>query len=246
MAQEYLTFSDLQGLKSSPDAVREAFHRQFGKQPDGIALNDSTYYKAVQPPITQQYGHYCYKNVSDYYFGTSQADPPHDAIVGSNTAVNHGDTEAETTLTVTGAWTEETGWSSSVTTGLTYSEEFTLEGVFKMGMSFSVAVTAGKSGSSSVSKSASASVTVKVPPRSQVIVNMVATMKKERMPFQAPISVTGMFGANFPDRVNGHYFWFSDVAGLVPTTHGEITGVVEGTAAFDVHTDIGPATPISG
>ncbi|WP_347351519.1 hypothetical protein [Intrasporangium sp.] len=245
MSQEYLTFSDLQGLQSSPDAVRQAFDKQFGKRPDGLALNDSTYYNAVQPPITQQYGHFCYKSVTDYQFGPSQADPPHDAIVGSNTAKNNGDTEAEISLSVTGTWTEETGWSSSVTTGLTYSEEFTLEGVFKMGMSFSVAVTAGKSGSSSVSKSSSASVTVKVPPRSQVTVSMIATMKKEKMPFLAPIRVSGMFGANFPERVNGHYFWFSGADVLLPRTQGEITGVIEGTAAFDVHTDIGPATPIS-
>lgn len=245
MPQEYLTFSDLQGLKSSPDSVREAFQRQFGAQLDGIALNHDTYFNAVRPAITEQYGHYCYKTVRDYNFGASQTEPAQDAVVGSNTAKNHGDTEAEISLTVAGAWTEQTGWSSSVTTGLTFSEEIGIEGVFKMGTSFSVSVMAGKSGSSSVSKSSSADVTVKVPPHSQVTVNMVATMKKERLPFDAPISVTGMFGANFPKQVDGHYFWFSDASNLIPTTHGDITGVIEGTAAFDVHTDIGAATPFT-
>ncbi|MDY6857355.1 MAG: hypothetical protein SWO11_22155 [Thermodesulfobacteriota bacterium] len=158
--------------------------------------------------------------------------------------MNNGDQEAEISLSVQGAWTDTTGWSSSVTTGMTFSEEFTIEGVFKMGMSFSVSATAGKSGSSSVSKSSSATVTVKVLPKSKVTIQMVATMKKEKMDFKVPIDVSGMFGANFPDRVQGHYFWFLSASELLPKTSGEISGTIEGTAAFDVHTEIGKTESI--
>ena len=64
------------------------------------------------------------------------------------------------------------------------------------------------------------------------------------MDFKAPIDVSGMFGANFPDRVRGHYFWFLSASEILPKTSGEISGTIEGTAAFDVHTDIGAAKPI--
>lgn len=244
MIKQYLAFSDLSGLGSSPDAVRSKFKDHFGEKPDGIALNNETYFNAVTPPITQQYSHYCYKTLGDYHFTQDSSEPPQQAVVGSDTAINHSDQEAEISLTVQGAWNDQTGWSSSVTTGMTFSEEFTLEGVFKMGMEFSVSATAGKSGSSSVSKSSSATVTVKVPPKSKITVQMVATMKKEKMDFKVPIHVSGMFGANFPDRVKGHYFQFLSAGELLPKTSGEISGTIRGTAAFDVHTQIGLAEPI--
>jgi len=204
--REYMTFDDLQGLNSNPDAVREKFASVYGLTPDGICMNKEGYYAAVSPTITEQYGHYCYKQLGKYEFmresSTSHVD---DAIIGSNTAVNHGDTKATIQLTVNGSWSESTGYSSSVTTGMKFSTEFTIEGVFKMGAEFSMSVTAGSSHSNSESKSSSATVTVEVPPKSKVKVDMVAMLKKENLNFKVPIDVSGMFGANFSDRVNGHY-----------------------------------------
>ena len=127
---------------------------------------------------------------------------------------------------------------------MTFSESVTLEGVFQMGMQFNVSATVGQSGSTTVNKGASSTVTVTVPPKSQVKVDMVATMKTETMDFSAPIQVTGMFGANFPDRVQGHYFWFADAGTILPQTSGTLTGKINGTAAFDVQTHINPAQPL--
>lgn len=244
MPQEYLSWGDLQALNSSPSAVRDKFNSIYGENPDGIALNDSGYFNAVSPPITQQYGHYCYKTLGQitYSEGNQSSDPS--AVVGSNTAYNNSDQPATISLTVSGAWTETTGWSSSITTGMTFSEEVTLEGVFKMGMSFSVSATVGQSGSSSVNKGSSATVSVTVPPKSKIQVDMVATMKTESMDFSGPIQVSGLMGANFPDRVQGHYFWFQDVGSLCPQTSGTLSGSITGTAAFDVQTNIQPAQPI--
>ncbi|MBO9622213.1 MAG: ETX/MTX2 family pore-forming toxin [Sphingomonas sp.] len=243
MTQEYLVWSDLQALSSSPSAVRDKFGAMYGETPDGIALNDTTYYNAVSPPITQQYGHYCYKTLGEISYSEEgqQADQ---AVVGSNTAFNYGDDPASISLTVNGGWAETTGWSTSVTTGMTFSESVTLEGVFQMGMQFNVSATVGQSGSTTVNKGASSTVTVTVPPKSQVRVDMVATMKTETMDFSAPIQVTGMFGANFPDRVQGHYFWFADAGTILPQTSGTLTGKINGTAAFDVQTHINPAQPL--
>lgn len=246
MPQEYLVWSDLAALNSSPDAVRQKFGSMYGETPDGIALNDTTYYNAVTPAITQQYGHYCYKTLGTINYTEDAQTPPTQAIVGSNTAYNNSDTPATISLSVTGSWSETTGWSSSVTTGMTFSEEITLEGVFKMGMSFNVSATAGQSGSSTTEKSSTAGVTVTVPPHSMVRVDMVATMKSESLDFSAPIQVTGMMGANFPDRVQGHYFWFADVGTLLPQTSGMLNGTIKGASAFDVQTHIGQPQPISG
>ena len=242
--QEYLAFDDLQGLDSNPNAVREAFAKEFGENPDGICVNKETYFGAVKPAITERYGHYCYKRLGTYEFTTDDVEPPQQAIVGSNTAINQGDSSATIQLTVNGSWSESTGYSSSVTTGMKFSTELTIEGVFKIGSEFSMSVTAGSSHTSSVSRSASSSVSVQVPPRSKVKVDMVATMKKEKLGFKVPIDVSGMFGANFPDRVKGHYFWFLDARSVLPKTSGEITGVINGTRSFDVHTVIGKAIPL--
>jgi Clostridium epsilon toxin ETX/Bacillus mosquitocidal toxin MTX2 len=246
MPQEYLVWSDLAALNSSPSAVKDAFAAAWGATPDGIALNDTTYYNAVTPAITQQYGHYCYKTLGQIQYAEGVQSTPTQAIVGSNTAYNNSDQPASISLTVDGSWSESTSWSSSVTAGMTFSSEISLEGVFKMGMSFSVSTTVGQSKTTGNVKGSSATVNVTVPPHSMIKVDMVATMKTESMDFSAPIQVSGMMGVNFPDRVQGHYFWFNDVGSLLPQTSGTLTGTVQGTSAFDVQTHIGQAQPISG
>ncbi len=52
-------------------------------------------------------------------------------------------------------------------------------------------------------------------------------------------------GANFPDRVQGHYFWFNDVGTLLPQTSGTLSGTITGTSAFNVQTNAGQAQPIT-
>lgn len=242
--RQQLTFSDLPALDSSPSDVRKAFENKFGKNPDGIALNNETYFNAVTPAITQQYGHYCYKNLGEFNYSEGAITGDQSAVLGSNYAINNGDTEATITLQVSGSWTSSNTVSSSVTAGMSFSAEFTLEGVFKLGETFSISTTAGKSQTESKTLSQSASVSVKVPPKSKVKVSMVGTLKEETVNFSAPISVAGMFGANFPDRVNGHYFWFAASAELLPKSSGTLTGTIKHASAFDVQTEIGASEPI--
>ena len=243
--QELFSFSDLPAVDSSPTAVRQKFQDTFGKNPDGICVNSETYFNAVKPAITQQYGHPCYKALGVFEYQEAASQPPQSAIVGSNYAINNGSEEAQISLTVDGSWSEETSWSSSTTTGLTISEEFTIEGVFKLGASFSVSTTVGESKSNTVAKSSSASVTVTVPPKSKKKIQMVGTLQEEAMNFQAPIAVQGMFGANFPDRVQGHYFWFLSAGQVLPQTTGEIQGTIKHTAVFNVQTEIGETEPLT-
>ena len=156
--QQALSFNDLPALNSSPAAVRQKFNDLYKKNPDGISVNDETYFNAVTPAITQQYGHPCYKTLGEFNYVEAASKPPSDAIVGSNYATNDSDEEATITVTVEGAWSQTQSWSSETTTGLSFTEEFTLEGVFKVGTTFNVSTTVGQSKSNTVSKTASASV----------------------------------------------------------------------------------------
>ena len=74
---------------------------------------------------------------------------------------------------------------------------------------------------------------------------MVATMQEESMDFTAPIAVQGMFGANFPSRVHGHYFWFLSAGQVLAETSGEVKGTIKHTAALHVQTNVGASDPIT-
>ena len=65
------------------------------------------------------------------------------------------------------------------------------------------------------------------------------------MSFTAPIAVQGYFGANFPDRVNGHFFWFADAASALPKTSGTIQGTIRRTSVFNVQTELGAVESLS-
>lgn len=245
LVQEKFTFSDLPALHSSYDSVRAAFKETFKVNPDGIAVNSETYFKGVTPAITEQYGHPCYKTLGDFTFTKGDGAPPQSVVVGSNIAVNHGDEEATMTLEVQGSWQSQQTWYSESTTGLTFSSKFTIEGVFESGMEFSVSTTTGESRTESESKTATAKIEVTVPPKSKKKIVIVGTLKKETIQFRAPIMVNGMFGANFPKKVQDHYFWFLNATSVLKKTSGEITGTIKNASVFDVHTEIGKTEPLT-
>ena len=64
------------------------------------------------------------------------------------------------------------------------------------------------------------------------------------MSYEAPIEAQGMFGANFPKRVNNHYFWFRSADNILPKTSGQMKGVIEKTAALNTQTEVYPSEPI--
>ncbi len=233
----------------APLTVRSWFKNSFsqnpdGVEPDGIAVNSETYYDAVSPAITEQYGHSAYKTLGIMTYSREPTSDDAQAILGSNIAINNSDQEQSITLSITGSWQESTTTNTSVTAGMSFTAEVSIEGVFKLGNTFSTSVTAGKSSTTSSSRSATASATVTVPPRSKLKVTMVGMMKTQTVNYEAPIQVSGIFGANYPRQVNGHYFWFADVGSVLPKTKGNFWGTIKNTAAFDVQTEIGKAEPL--
>ncbi|XP_033105445.1 hydralysin-like [Anneissia japonica] len=243
--KQLLSFDDLPALSSSPNEVSEAFKEEFGVQPAGIALNDQTFFDAVKPTITEQYGNHAYIKLIGYEFTYDKVSLPEKVIIGKKEAVNKADTTAQISLSIRGEWDEATSYSSFVTRDLTIENEVTIKGIFQIsGGSFSVSVTAGKSESTSSATSFEATVTAEVPPKSKVEVSMVGYTETEEVGFRVPIEVDGWFGANFESPVKDHYFWFMSADKVLPKTIGEISGVIKHGRLFNTKTYIEEAVPI--
>jgi len=241
--KEYLKFDDLQALGSSPNAIYMKIKKSMGIYPDGLSLNYENYKSGIS--ITSENNKWCYKILGETDFSAGKQSSPTKSVMGSNVAYNRGSSPAKVSLAVTGTWQETSGYSSSITNGMSFSAGFALEGVFEAGGSFSFEATSTSSHSKSISRSYTSTVEVTVPPHSKKRVSMVANMKTVEMHFKKPISVKGQIGANFPDRVRNHYFWYWDISSLVPKTTAEITGTITGTKAFDLHTEIEETVPLT-
>ena len=244
--KDLFMLSDLPSLNSSPESIRSAFKSKFDNvNPDGISVNSETYFNAVEPAITERYGQSCYKTLGEFSFTKGSSAFPTSVVVGKNVVINYGDEVTTMTLEVQGSWQNEQTWSSESVTGLTFSSRFTIEGIFESGMAFSVSTTVGESRTEIESKTATASIEVTVPPKSKQKIIMVGTLKEEFVNFSAPISVDGLFGANFPTKVKDHYYWFLDASRVLNTTSGKITGTIKSSSVFDVHTEIGQTEPLT-
>jgi hypothetical protein len=105
----------LSTLYLRPIPVRQKFNDLYKNNPDGICVNNDTYFNAVSPAITEQYGHPCYKTLGEFNYVEATSQPPSDAIVGTNYATNNSGEEATITVTVEGAWPQTQSWSSEST-----------------------------------------------------------------------------------------------------------------------------------
>lgn len=236
-----MKFSDLKGLGSSVEQVYDKFTDKYGTHPDGMSLNYEIYRRGLH--ITSKYGYWSYKTLGETEFSRESTSSPAKVTMGSDVAYNHAHTPATISLSVSGTWVDSSSYSSSITAGMSFNTEFSIEGVFKMGTSFSFSATAGQSATHSESQTYTSTVSVTLPPRSKQRVSIVGSMKTATMHFRTPITVDGTIAANFPWRVQGHYFHYFDIDEVASTT-GEIKGEVRGTSAFDINTKIDEVVPI--
>lgn len=238
--QEYLMFDDLEGLNSSPQSIRSKFSSYFEADPDGIALNHETYFNAVKPPITEQYGHYCYKNLGMVQYTDRPTDVTPKVILTTETAVNNTDEPSTIAITLSANCTKSTTVSTSATVGVKYNAKLSLEKIFDIGGESSISVTIGQATTDTTSYTVTKVVNVTVPPHSKRHVQLIAKIAKESADFSAPITVSGMLGANFPKKVGpgGHYFWFLDAKAALNSTAGTLLGTIANVTHFDFESTI--------
>nr|BAC79010.1 crystal protein [Bacillus thuringiensis serovar dakota] len=241
--REYLMFNELSALSSSPESVRSRFSSIYGTNPDGIALNNETYFNAVKPPITAQYGYYCYKNVGTVQYVNRPTDINPNVILAQDTLTNNTNEPFTTTITITGSFTNTSTVTSSTTTGFKFTSKLSIKKVFEIGGEVSFSTTIGTSETTTETITVSKSVTVTVPAQSRRTIQLTAKIAKESADFSAPITVDGYFGANFPKRVGpgGHYFWFNPARDVLNTTSGTLRGTVTNVSSFDFQTIVQPA-----
>lgn len=249
-ADEPMQMSDLQGFDTSQDDVLNGLDEQFGAEPDGFCINSETspngYHYSDGTTICQYYGWWCNKTSGTISYQQAGVTTGASVVIGSSEAVNNTDADVTQDVTVSGTQTSETSYSSSITTGLTWNESFTLKGKFTSGISYDVTTTVGESNSQSSSWEVSDSITVTVPPQSSVVVNMVGAMQNDTVNYSMPIELADdcSFGANFPNQVNGHYFWATSGASLLNQTSGTVTGQIQNATQVDIQLQVEKAQPL--
>ncbi|NOQ26771.1 MAG: hypothetical protein GQ564_15530 [Bacteroidales bacterium] len=215
-ATEKLTFSDLEFYNASPSYIRQSFTDYFGTTPDGIAVNNETYYNAVTPAITEQEGNYCYNKV---YSSTihNQSLSSYSSRVFETYATNGGPSAVPVTKHL--AYTEATGTNWNITAGSSISLEATLgfHIPFTVDAESTLTVTGYLEGSTGGSASSafefSDDFTVTVPAYSKQKLSLHFVLADGVADLWWPVNLEGWFGANFPNKVNDHYWWFLNYTG---------------------------------
>ncbi len=242
--KEKLSFSDLQSIGSSPAAIKAAFNKVLGKEPDGICFNSETYFDAVKPAITEQYGYLCYKEVGTPSYTSLGTQPGGDVVIGSTTAINESDAPANISVEVSGSWNQVTSWNVNQSVGLSFNTAFSFTPLFSIGGSVSYTTSIDQGGSKSSEYSVKYSVSVEVPARSKKDITVMAKTTKESMGYELPIVIEGDFGANYGKKVDGHYFWFLSAGEVLPFTTGIQKGTIDNVTRSDAYAIISPAVSL--
>lgn len=215
-ATEKLTFGDLEFYNASPAYIRQSFTDYFGTTPDGIAVNNETYYNAVTPAITEQYGKYCYNKV---YTPTihNKSLSSYSSRVFETYATNGGPSVAHVEKTL--AFTEATGTNWNITAGSSISLEATLgfHIPFTVDAESTLTVTGYLEGSTGGSASSAFTfsdvVGIDVPAYSKQKLSLHFVLADGQADLWWPVELDGWFGANFPNKVQDHYWWFLSYTG---------------------------------
>lgn len=250
MAAEPLLFSDLQGLGSSVDSVTKKIEKKFNATPDGFCINDNgtsgAYLYENGTTVCTNYGWWCNKTAGEVTYQDGGTNKGSSTVLGTQIVENASDEEVTQTVTVTGVKTSSTTISSSITTGLELKASFTVTGVFETGVGFNMSTTVGNSQEDSNQWRVGETVTVKVPPNSKVELEIAGTIATSTVGFSFPVELTEgcYFGANFPHRVNDHYFLHVKGKDVLKHTHGTVTGTLTNVTQIDIKAKVSEATPL--
>lgn len=236
--KELLRFEDLRALGSSTHMVRDWFYKTYGAKA-GISLNYGGVFGAVKPPTTVQYGRWCYKTIGPVKYVGRASNPRSQLILlKRSTIVNNTPQPVRKTIRIDASWEQSISHTTSNTLGLEFSSGVTVAGLFSYNLGFNFQTTTSESKINKRTQSSSQSVTITVPPRSKRTVYLRGTRRIEDARYQAPITVSGWFGANFGKRIRGHYFWFASASRVLPKTTGIVNIIVKGITVVNIHTTV--------
>lgn len=183
-----------------------------GTRPDGICVNDyktSGSYSGYL--LSDRYNWYSYLNIGTAKIKKQTVDTIYDNNIASVWVYNHSDTQTDkSTLNYTFTKSQTNNWQNTSSLAVAVGAEFGVSflgtgGKGKIDITFENSFSNGSS--STETESIGYTYWVELPPKTkrQVIIarrKIVTTIECE-----IPVNITGYVGANFPKKVDGHYFW---------------------------------------
>ena len=225
------TWDDLAAGGLSRHDLIQLYERNYGRPPHAVYLNGG---------ICKEYGKYCYNILSDIAVLKKSIEPRN--IVGDEKTLNN-DSEQEATFSVTLEATHEKSAKLTVTkaSSFSYKEAITIsaEDILSVSSEFSYEFKIENSVSSE--STTSDTVTVKdsinltLQPNSSVIVRLDVKWLEEKSEIEIPINVVGHTGGDYPEPLDGHYYWFPWLKDWVQLTSSMHANVI---SSYDIKGEI--------
>jgi hypothetical protein len=178
----------------------------FGKTPDAVHVNADNYdYKMCLAPGTTQFG-----NLSPSY-GQN--------IVAQDTYSNQENQTVQHTFSLTGSYGESMSLETTDTVDLSVGVSYSVGIPDVLEATFSISTTFSTSTSETHEKSADASfessTTIDALPFCTYSAKLVANTMVWHTDMQTPVCLDGFARCQFGSPVQGHYYWYVDVAGFL-------------------------------
>ena len=243
-AKCYLTFRDLKAfgpLGSSPEKVRDAFKRIFHKEPRSIVMNDESYFKAEQFPITLIQNRFAYKYLRSKikYVEEPSDEGSTQVVLARGIVTNTSQTDVTVDVTLNGSWIQKTTVSTTLPGSITYTPDFVLQFQPSSGSLIRIVTSAAEVKTESVMQNAMAQVKVFVKSNTEIPVTLLGTNRLQTVKFRSKINACGEIVAIFPEKVQGEYVHFVDVNQFLEETSVPLTGTIVRNLVGDIKAVIG-------
>ena len=240
-AKCFLTFRDLKAFGSSPEKVRESFKSTFIEEPSSIVMNDESYFKAEQPPITLIQNRFAYKYLSSTI---KYAEEPSDegstqVVLARGIVSNASEFDATVDVTLNGSWTQKTTVSTTLPDGITYTPDFVLHFQPSSGSLIRIVTSAAEVKTESVMQNAMAQITVFVKSNTEVPVTLLGTNRLQTVNFTTNINAFGQIVAIFPKKIHDKYMHFVHLRQVLEKTSAPVTGAIVRNSVDDIRAVIG-------
>lgn len=198
------TWDDMNACGMSKGKVSDAYQKEFGKKPDEVHLNDD---------FCKKYGWFSYNLLGQTTYTNVSIIPKAD-ITGERFLEN--DTSDSITSTVELSRTLSNSATASVTSASSVSVGSTITiGAPDLGIggqfsqNFSVSNEVGSTSTQSAEVTITDTVSVVVPPGAKYRVYLQVTLETRSEEWEIPVTIDprGWTGAQFPHKVQGHYYW---------------------------------------